>query len=203
MHRIFSIILFICLLSPGQLLAQSCLPEGIEITTQGQIDSFAINYPGCTEIEGDVHIEGEDISNLNGLITINAIYGDFFIGGFNGGNPSLETLSGLDNLINIGGDFWIEDNDVLINLIGLSNLTTIGGDFSVERNDSMVRFIGLENIELISGTFRIISNDGLINLNGINNLSSVGKSLDVFNNNKLEEIDALQSIDTIGVDLRI
>jgi len=35
---------------------QSCLPEGIIFETQFQIDSFQINYPGCTEIEGIVKI---------------------------------------------------------------------------------------------------------------------------------------------------
>ena len=48
-----------------------CLPEGITFTTQAQIDSFAVNYPGCTEIDGDVIIGRSnpttDISNLNGL----------------------------------------------------------------------------------------------------------------------------------------
>jgi len=47
------------------LLSQGCLPEGITFTTQAQIDSFPINYPGCTEIEGDVGIVGDDIYNLN------------------------------------------------------------------------------------------------------------------------------------------
>ena len=47
------------------LFAQGCLPEGITFTTQEQIDSFAINYPGCTEIEGFVDINGNNITNLN------------------------------------------------------------------------------------------------------------------------------------------
>ena len=50
--------------------AQSCLPEGIVFTNQSQIDQFQINYPNCTEIEGDVVIGfwlGTNITNLNGL----------------------------------------------------------------------------------------------------------------------------------------
>ncbi len=34
-----------------------CLPEGITFTTQAQIDNFQLNYPGCTEIEGDMKIK--------------------------------------------------------------------------------------------------------------------------------------------------
>jgi len=44
--------------------SQPCLPNGIIFTTQNQIDSFQINNPNCTEIEGDVRIEGIDITNL-------------------------------------------------------------------------------------------------------------------------------------------
>ena len=40
--------------------AQGCLPEGITFTTQEQIDNFQINYPGCTEILRDVHIENDN-----------------------------------------------------------------------------------------------------------------------------------------------
>ena len=52
-----------------------CLPEGIIFTTQEQIDSFQINYPGCLEIEGNVLIEGNDISNLDALYILSGIGG--------------------------------------------------------------------------------------------------------------------------------
>lgn len=55
--------------------SQSCLPEGITFNTQEQIDSFQVNYPGCTEIEGGVLIEGTDIENLDGLEVITSIGG--------------------------------------------------------------------------------------------------------------------------------
>ena len=42
-----------------------CLPEGITFTTQEQIDNFQINYPGCTEIEGDVIIYDNWSGNIN------------------------------------------------------------------------------------------------------------------------------------------
>ena len=46
--------------------SQSCLPDGITFETQAQVDSFQINHPGCFEIEGDVTISGDNITNLNG-----------------------------------------------------------------------------------------------------------------------------------------
>ena len=62
------ILSFALLFMQGTLLSQFysfCLPEGITFTTQSQIDSFQVNYPGCTEIEGDLDLQGSGITNLN------------------------------------------------------------------------------------------------------------------------------------------
>ena len=58
MKKLFTITvvtLFVCLLTSAQ---ESCLPDGIDFTAQEQIDNFQANFPGCTEIEGDVGIIG-------------------------------------------------------------------------------------------------------------------------------------------------
>ena len=56
--------------------SQPCLPEGITFTTQAQIDYFQNSYPDCTEIEGDVLIEGNDITNLDGLNVLTMVGGN-------------------------------------------------------------------------------------------------------------------------------
>ena len=61
---------FIFLLFTYHLSSQPCLPEGIIFTTQAEIDNFQTSYPGCTEIEGDVTISGDDINNFIGLRTL-------------------------------------------------------------------------------------------------------------------------------------
>ena len=54
-------------------VSQGCLPEGITFSGQEEIDNFQTNYPGCTEIEGDVLIwdYGTGVNNLIGLSVIN------------------------------------------------------------------------------------------------------------------------------------
>ena len=52
-----------------------CLSDGITFTTQEEIDNFQTNYPYCSEIEGDVIIEGADITNLDGLNGLNSVSG--------------------------------------------------------------------------------------------------------------------------------
>jgi len=74
-------------------LAAVAFPKGITFTTQAQIDSFQVNYPGCMGIEGFVVITdsygGDDITNLNGLNVLTSIGGDLQIYG-------LDTLTKSD-----------------------------------------------------------------------------------------------------------
>ena len=144
--------------------SQSCLPEGIIFSTQEEIDNFQINYPNCTEIEGDVLIdsaEDSDILNLNGLIVITNIGGSFSIIG----NYSLQSLIGLENLYHIGGDliigeydsfgFGIYGNPLLSNLSGLDNLTSIGGSLKIISNHQLYNLQGLDGLVSIEGNLVI------------------------------------------------
>ena len=106
---IISVIMFMFSFAMAQTgqPCSTCLPEGIEFTAQSQIDSFQTNYPGCTEILGDVNIHGVDITNLNGLIVLTSCGGSLVIGTYSSGNPALISLSGLDNVTSIGGNLII------------------------------------------------------------------------------------------------
>ena len=102
-------------------LSQPCLPDGITFTTQAQIDNFQINFPNCTEIEGDVYIWGDDIINVDGLNILTSIGGNLGIGfdeGGGSGNPILNSLEGFGNLITIEGDLGFFGYDGLENLSG-------------------------------------------------------------------------------------
>jgi len=85
-------LVLILLILSTYLFSQGCLPEGITFTTQEQIDNFQNDYPGCTEIIGNVIIEGEDsISNLEGLEVLTVVESTLIIRN----NTSLTSLSGL------------------------------------------------------------------------------------------------------------
>jgi hypothetical protein len=127
------IVLFYVLITCNAVCAQSCLPEGIIFTTQSQIDSFQIKYPGCTKIEGDVIIQG-DITNLYSLAKIIYVGGNLEINL----SDSLTNLNGLGNLSFIGGNLTIRGSTTwqgvciypaLTGLAGLEKLATIGGSF--------------------------------------------------------------------------
>ena len=52
--------------------AQGCLPEGITFTTQEEIDNFQVNYPGCTQIGGDVTI-GSDWWSPSNIVSLEGL----------------------------------------------------------------------------------------------------------------------------------
>ena len=113
-----------CDLPPGQ-----CLPYDITFNSQTAVDQFAINYPGCKEIIGDVVIDGPDITNLDSLIVLTALGKQLAINSTN-----LSELSGLDSLKSVGKDIFIQANGVLKRLKGLENLDSIGGRLNILGN---------------------------------------------------------------------
>jgi len=75
-------------------ISQGCLPGTTYFSSQAEVDSFQTNYPGCTQIEGKIVINGNDITNLNGFSNITSIGGFLYITTVS----SLTNLTGLDAL---------------------------------------------------------------------------------------------------------
>jgi hypothetical protein len=133
------------LLSHTFAFSQSCLPQGITFTTQAQIDNFQANYPGCTEIKGDVIINGS-IFNLNGLNVLKNIEGDLHFG-----PTGLIYMGGIESLKSIEGNLIIQYNDNLISLNGLDSLQIIGGGIAFEWN------LALQDISALKGLLSVYS----------------------------------------------
>ena len=121
--------------------AQSCLPGGITFTYQYEIDNFASNYPGCTEIDGPVTIQGPYVYNLQGLSVLTRISNDVTIGVA----LNLSDFSGLHNLQEIDGYLFIHNSPKFVDFTGLNALRRVGS-INIQNNDSLRNFIGLENL---------------------------------------------------------
>jgi hypothetical protein len=189
MKKIITTIIAVhCSLLTVHLLAQPCLPEGITFFTQEEVDSFQINYPGCTEIEGDVYIEGSEISNLNGLNVLSAIGGSLGISW----NESLQNLTGLEGLTHIGGNFVLNAIGNLQDLTGLENLTSIGGHLQFgsigtgsSGGTSLVSLAGLEGLDSIGGGVVMVANGQLTDISALDGLTYLGGYLSIFLNQSL------------------
>ncbi|MFK7770547.1 MAG: MopE-related protein [Saprospiraceae bacterium] len=173
---------------------QTCLPDGITITTQAQIDNFPNDYPGCTEIQGDLLIESNtNITNLNGLSQIVTIGGILKIDDAD----SLTTLSGLENLATVGGDLRISSNFILENLDGLENLNSVGGFLTVAFMGSVTRVTGLSNLTTVGGYVNITNLASLTSLGGLENISSVGGDMTFSSFGELNNLIGFPQMDTI------
>ncbi|MEE4255804.1 MAG: T9SS type A sorting domain-containing protein [Bacteroidales bacterium] len=187
-----------------------CLPYGnYYFTSQSEVDNFATDYPGCTDLAGNVNIgsgKGNMISNLQGLNVITSIGGELRIKN----NDSLTSLLGLENLISIDGNLIIGEKDIygeygnplLTDLEGLDNLSNVGGRVGIGYNQSLVDLSGLENIVSLTHSLSITENHSLRNLNGLDNLEEV-QSLWIGGNDSLTTLSGLGSLQTCHENLSI
>lgn len=190
MKRLVSFLVFTSLLGLVAAAQSSCLAEGIWFSTQAQIDAFETNYPGCTEIEGDVDVYGADITNFYGLDTLTSIGGTLvFIN-----NSSLTSMPGLENLSYIGGNLEIDDNNALSSLSGLEGLTNISGTLQIRYNDVLDSISGLVNLSSVGGNLWITDNP-VVDLTAFENLTSIGGTLGIDQNSELVDLKGLDNID--------
>lgn len=175
-------------------------PDYLIIESQDQIDNFKIQYPNCSQIEGYVSINGDDITDLAGLDNLTSIGGHFLIHG----NGMLSSLSGLENLTTVSGYLNISNNDLLLNLNGLENLTNVFGyQLNISYNDALINLTEWENLHYLEGSVVLAQNSSLNNLNGLNYIDSIGNHLILSNNYNLVDITALENVTSIGGKLEI
>jgi hypothetical protein len=209
-------ILVIGLLATTILNAQSCLPNGITLNTQAQIDKFKTDYPGCNRIDGRLTISGKDITNLNGLSQLTSLNGVYIynnnsltslyglhnvtsvyslhIGEYHtSGNPLLTSLTGLDALTHISDDLEIYDNNALTSLSGLDNLTFIGRSLSISKNEVLSSIASLKKLST-AGRGIAILNTALTSLKGLENVTDVRGGIDIAQNPVLTSISGLEKI---------
>lgn len=185
--------------------AQSCFPNGIGFLDQKSIDLFPVNYPDCTEIEGNLFIGNLpvcDISNLNGLNSIISIGGTLTIAFAD----SLTSLAGLENLTTVGKYFEIRENNSLTSFSGLGKLSKIGKSIYLIKNSALTEITGLQHVTTLGESIYIYDNDALTSLDGLNNIA-YALDLNISNNASLSSLSGLENIknlDTIwgGIQIR-
>lgn len=190
MKRSYFLIFF---LLPILSFSQSCFPDGLLITRQSQIDSFPINYPYCSVIEGDLYIDGEEIINLNGLSQIEKINGSFFMMNCS----ELSSLDGLEGLYEIGEEFYFWHNEKLKNIDALEGLHEVGGHIDIYSNDSLENINGLIGLRDIS-SLDLSSSWSLTDISGLSKLNNINGSFSITFNPKLSDFSSLNNLQGIG-----
>ncbi len=186
-------------------LAAQCPTGTIVFSTQGQIDSFPINYPNCSEMNGNVTISGSGIVRLDSLHSLRKMRGVWIK------QTGLADLSGFDNLDSIKGCLRVVDNPVLTSFTGLEKLKYVGNcsiyfppngaleyGMYIFGNPLLVSLSSLGNLRRIEGSLEIISNAALSSLDGLDSLNTLGGCLSIEYNPELTTLEPLSQIRALG-----
>lgn len=178
--------------------AQAQCPEGnqwgdVYLTTQAEVDAFAVNYPNCTEFAGWLIIGDVDLSGIPVNITdLTPLSNITSVEGFAVYSTQVTSLSGLNNLTNAE---WVHimENHQLTSLSGLENLASISDGFAIYDNYQLTSLTTFNNLTSITD-LQFYGNHSLTSLSGLESIISL-EFLSIWNNNQLTDISALQNID--------
>jgi hypothetical protein len=204
MSKPFLPLLFLVFCCFTSLNGQFCLPQGITFSTQAEIDQFALDYPDCKQIMGNVTISGPDIVTLNGLSGITSFGKGLYIQN----NPILKSLEGLNQVHTIGagvvsGSLYITNNPNLTDLSGLDKLSHIFMRLDISQNEGLDSLHGLDKLQSIGSTFYFQNNDQIKNLKGLGRLQYVGGDLYIEDCDQLRSLAGIEKLDRVGRSLYI
>ncbi len=118
----------------------------VRIENRDDLDYFS----GYTHIFGNLVIGNTALVNLDGLQSIQAVYGNVSIYG----NGMLLSLRGLKNLQVVAMTLRIHNNLVL-NDLGLSALSHVGGNFEITNNHMLL------NVQALALKHQVLERDGI------------------------------------------
>lgn len=203
-----------------------CPTDGyVFFSSQAAVNQFIVDYPNCTQIDGNLLISAfgtTDITDLSPLENITTVTGNLNINNntlltnldglsnlTNVGqalyinNTALTNLSGLGSITSIGGNFTITNNPYLTNLDGISSLTNIGGSFTIQNNPTLNNLDELNALTTVELNFIIKNNASLINIDGLSNLTNIMGNLDIMYNPVLTNLDGLSALTNTGNFLQV
>lgn len=175
-------------------LSAQCPTAGITLSTQSAVDNFTVNYPGCNAMPAgsDLIITGNNITNLNGLSSLQIVNGAVEIRN----NPALTSLDGFSPVY-AGSDLIIRSNPLIQNLNSLAGLDTVAGEFVIRSNQNLNSITGLASLKRVGLDFIVRDNAPLVSLTGLENLKAVHGLLEITDNASLNSVSALSNLDSI------
>jgi len=164
-------------------------------------------------VGGNLRISGNDnLTSIVGLNNLVSVEDNVLIGWYEGANPNLISLEGLNSLEYVGGFLQIDRNYILTSLSGLESISEVSGDLRIGTdygttleetgNPMLVDISALSNLVSLGGGIEMSANELLPNLNGLENLSTVAH-IYLYQNNSLSNLSGLDNIITIDGGLQI
>ncbi len=194
-HFYSSILLVFCLLSISSALNAQCPPD-FHFESQAEVDAFIIDYPNCTNIDGNlVMYDVFDITNVDGFANVTSITGNLYLERL----IYLTNLDGFSNLESIGGYLYLWQLWELTGLQGLSSLNSVTEYVTITDLRLITNLQGLENLEYVGVSLGVTDCDDLTSLEGLENLKTVG-GLGFSDNSSFGDMTAVDNVIEYGQD---
>lgn len=159
-----------------------CPPGNMTFTSQAQLNDFKSQYPNCTQISGDLVIQGNDITDVSPLNKIQNIGGYLLINS----NPQLTNVDGLSALATVTTNIGIWSNPKLTNVDGFASLTSIGGFLGIQANILLDNLDGFSNVTNLGADFVLLNNASIKSISGLSQVSTItnvlGNGIQIQNN---------------------
>ncbi len=170
--------------------AQVCIGN-ITLETQSDVDNFNIDYPSCTELEGNLLITGSDITDISPLAQLDKVIGNFEI--INCQN----LLSINDTQLNVIGNVRIIENESLNEINGFNSTDSLK-TLNIFKNTALSIVAGFDGLRVVSDSLYIDSNNGLQSIPYFNNVDFIGR-LEIDQNSILDSVIGFNNLDSINL----
>ena len=181
------------------------------LSSQAEINA----WPGCTIVEGDLRIAGNDITDLSPLATLQTVRGLLSIDD----NANLSNLNGLENVDSVAAlliaanaqlqslsalnlnqteiaSIVFYDNNNLGQIDGLNNFTSTD-NLEILSNDNLTDITGFNGLTTVDGNLLLEFNSGLTNLDGFSNLTQITGAFQLVGNDALPGISGFENLNTV------
>ena len=176
--------------------AQECSPDDIELNSQAEVDSFQDDHGPCDRA-ANLHIQGADIFNFDGLANLVSVSGRLSIYS----NPELTNVDGLPLLEHVG-ELVIISNDSLVAIDGLNALTATDSYLLIRLNYELTSIHGLTRLNSVGENLFISNNWKLADAGGFSALTRVAGDL-IIADTLLENLDSLSKLIEVGGDVAV
>lgn len=187
----YGALIALLILYPAGAMAQECMPADIELHSQAEVDAFQTNHGPCDRAT-NLHIQGTDIVNLDGLADLVSVSGRLSIYG----NAQLTNVDGFPALEQVG-KLDIVSNDSLVAIDGLNALTTTDSYLLIRINYELTSIRGLGSLRTVGENLYISNNWELADVAGLSALTRVGGDLNLLHT-VLDNLDSLSGLVEVG-----
>ncbi len=160
------------------------------LSNQQKIDDFV--REGYSRVSGNLLITNGGL-DITSLVDLNKIDGGLFIF-----ETTLFNVDGLANLIQVGGDLFVDNNPLLQNLDSLSRVSTWNGSISIGFNEVLTSIDGIQNVGETLNSVSFSRNTALRSIDIFQNTKVIQESLYINECNSITNLDTFLALEVVG-----